>query len=300
MKRIAILLTFVFSQTLGNSQGCGDAGFCSVNSFKPISPDKPDKSYKNQLRLGFSGGGADYDITVFSSTLEFSRQLSSTLSMDAKLSSLMQSGNNIQSAGLSDVFVNVNYAASKKWKLILGGKIPLSDGNRKENGLALPMDYQSSLGTFDLILGVGYKLAKWQFSLGWQQPLTQNNNAFVADSYPDDLPLRLFQSTNEYIRKGDLLLRISYQTALSERISFTPGILPIYHLGDDEFTNLNGKQIINGSAGLTLNANLYFHYKASNRSGFELSLASPLVVRAVRPEGLTRSFVAGIQYLYSF
>ena len=70
------------------------------------------------------------------------------------------------------------------------------------------MDYQSSLGTFDLIFGVGYQINKLQLVAAIQQPLTQNNNLFFASSYPEDSPLREFQSTNKFIRSGDVMLRV--------------------------------------------------------------------------------------------
>jgi hypothetical protein len=213
---------------------------------------------------------------------------------------LSQSGNNISAAGVSDVFVNINYAISKKVDLILGAKIPLSDANKQKNGLTLPMDYQSSLGTFDVILGLGYKLEKWKFNIGWQQPLSQNNNTFIASNYPINSPLHSFQSTNNYSRSGDVLLRVSYQFKLSKKLLLTPGILPIYHLKNDEFSNINGKQIINGSKGLTLNAIAYLNYKVNEKNALEFNMGSPLVARDVRPDGLTRSFVATIQYQLSF
>ncbi|GAB1398400.1 hypothetical protein MASR1M65_31800 [Saprospiraceae bacterium] len=54
---------------------------------------------------------------------------------------------------MSDLYVNTNYRIGEKSRLALGVKIPLSDGNVKENEKSLPMDYQPSLGTYDLILG---------------------------------------------------------------------------------------------------------------------------------------------------
>ena len=36
------------------------------------------------------------------------------------------------------------------------------------------------------------------------------------------------------------------------------------------------------------------------QSNLELSIAAPFLVRDIRPDGLTRSFVLGLQYQYSF
>jgi hypothetical protein len=300
MKKIITLTVCVFYATLVQSQGCSDAGFCTINSFKPSTGEAQTASYKNQFRIGVSGGSADHDITVLSALVEYSRQINKSFSADIRVAFLSQTGNNISTAGVSDVFANINYVVSKKVDLILGAKIPLSDANKQKNGLTLPMDYQSSLGTFDVIVGLGYKLEKWKFNIGWQQPLTQNSNTFIAENYPIHSPVHGFQSTNNYKRHGDVLLRVSYLLKLSEKLLLTPGILPIYHLGNDEFSNLNGKQIINGSKGLTLNAIVYLNYKINAKNALEFNAGSPLVARDVRPDGLTRSFVATIQYQFSF
>ena len=163
------------------------------------------------------------------------------------------------------------------------------------------MDYQSSLGTFDLIVGAGYTINKWQFVWAYQQPLTQNENKFLAEQYPSDSPLRDFQSTNKFERKGDMLLRISYPMSVGKSFTFTPSLLPIYHLGNDKYTDAVGNlnEIVN-SEGLTLNANVYFDLAISKASSLQLNVGTPLVVREARPDGLTRSFIINLEYVVKF
>src|SRR5687767_10734507 len=112
MLRIITLAVFIFSCIKAKPQGCSDAGFCTINSFKPSKDTRPGGAGKNQLRAGISTGSADHDITVFSALLEYSRQINNSFSVDTKVAMISQSGNGIQSAGLSDIFVNVNYAVS--------------------------------------------------------------------------------------------------------------------------------------------------------------------------------------------
>ena len=45
------------------------------------------------------------------------------------------------------------------------------------------MYYQASLGTIDLIFGIGYEIKKFQFIAAIQQPITQNDNEFNATGY---------------------------------------------------------------------------------------------------------------------
>ena len=186
-------------------------------------------------------------------------------------------------------------------KFIIGTKIPLMDGNRIKDNLSLPMDYQSSLGTFDIIAGIGYEIYNIQFMAALQQPLIQNKNEFIAESYPSDSKLSTFQSTKEYTRSGDILLRVSYPINLGSKVILTPSILPIYHLGNDKYVDSNGaEKEITGSQGLTLNGNLYFDFIINHRNSIQLNAGMPFVVRDVRPDGLTRHFIVNVEYKVKF
>ncbi|KFF08591.1 hypothetical protein [Chryseobacterium luteum] len=282
------------------AQGCSDAGFCTVNSFQPNSNDSI-KSYHNQIKTGIFFGKADNSISVFGNYVEYNRQLGDKLGIDAKLTTLAQNGNDISSFGLSDLFLNANYKAGNSLKFTLGAKIPLSDAGNSNNNLPLPMDYQSSLGTFDLILGVGYEFKKIQLVAALQQPLTQNDNQFLVSQYPASSELRGFLSTNKFQRSGDVLLRVSYPLMINSKIRLTPSILPIYHLKNDRFTNQNNvEQEIKNSEGLTLNGNVYLDYEINQRNGIQLNMGVPFLVRKSRPDGLTRSFIANVEYRIKF
>ena len=301
MKKTLLSIFFICITTLTlYAQGCSDAGFCTIDSFKPHEHEQVTEDY-NSFKIGTNYGAADYSISAIGLYLEYNRKFSEKLSLDAKLTALSQSGNDISVFGLSDLFLNGNFRISDKATTTLGFKIPLMDGSREENGLPLPMDYQSSLGTFDLILGFGYRINRLQLVAAWQQPLTQNNNEFLAEDYPLGSPLRDFQSTNEFVRSGDMLLRASYPLNLGSKLVFTPSLLPIYHLANDKFTDADGiEREIEGSQGLTLNWNAYFDYPINDRQNLQLSLGAPFIVRDARPDGLTRSFVANLEYKISF
>ena len=283
-----------------SAQGCSDAGFCTINSLQPNNNDSI-KAYHNQIKNGIFFGKADNSVSVFGNYIEYNRQINEKLGVDAKLTTLAQNGNDVSTFGLSDIFLNANYQANKNLKFTLGAKIPLSDaGNSREN-LPLPMDYQSSLGTFDLIVGVGYEIKKLQLVAALQQPLTQNDNQFLASQYPASSALRGFLSTNKFKRSGDILLRVSYPLMINSKIRLTPSILPIYHLKNDRFTNQNNvEQEINNSEGLTLNGNAYLDYEINRRNSIQLNVGVPFLVRKSRPDGLTRSFIANVEYRIKF
>lgn len=297
---LLIVSVLLFSNFSAKAQGCSDAGFCTINSFKPQASDSV-VLLKNQFQIGVSYGGADHNINVLANYLEYNTQFNKNLGLDIKLTSLQQSGNGIAKFGLSDIYLNLNHKLSEKIKFIVGAKIPLGNGNAKYNDKALPMDYQASLGTLDLIAGLSFNINKLQLVAAWQQPITQNKNTFLAQNYSPTSPLAQIQSTNSFQRSGDVLLRLSYPIHLSNKLVFSPSLLPIYHLSDDKFVNaLNQKVAIIGSKGLTLNGNIYFDYQLNKKDAFQLNVGSPFVVRDTRPDGLTRSFVIGLAYKIKF
>ena len=103
------------------------------------------------------------------------------------------------------------------------------------------------------------------------------------------------------MRKGDVMLRVSYPVFKNETWKITAGILPIYHLADDEFTDVNSeRKTIEGSRGLTLNGNVFFGYEIDKSNSVELSVGAPFVTRKARPDGLTRAFVAALEYAVKF
>jgi hypothetical protein len=292
---VTTLISLAFNFTY--AQGCSDAGFCTINSFKPNSTEV----LNNQFKIGVFFGKADNSISVYGNYLEYNRQMSERFGLDLKLTTLAQSGNDISTFGLSDIFVNANYKAGEKLKLIFGAKLPLSNAGKTYDNLPLPMDYQASLGTFDLIFGIGYEISKIQFVAAIQQPLTQNNNQFIATNYPAESNLRTFQSTNKYERSGDILLRVSYPLFLGSKLRLTPSILPIYHLANDKYTDeLNIEREIDGSQGLTLNGNVFLDYEINSKSNIQINLGIPFMVRDSRPDGLTRSLVANLEYRIKF
>jgi len=290
---LILLIQFSFAQ------GCSDAGFCTISSLKPSDKDSAHTKL-NQLKVGSFIGSADQSILVYGAYLEYNRQLNSKFGADIKLNSLAQKGNGISVYGLSDLFVNVNFAATPSLSLTLGTKIPLSGANRTLDGLPLPMDYQSSLGTFDIIFGIGYQIKKFQLVAAIQQPITQNKNTFSHLLYPESSLLNSFQSTNQFERSGDVLLRFSYPINVLKNVVLTPSLLPIYHLSEDRYYDGFSMKEIEGSQGLTLNGNLYIDCTLDEKSSLQLNAGIPFLFREARPDGLTRSFIATLEYKIKF
>jgi hypothetical protein len=302
-KKLHTILIFIVLLVMSRSaigQGCSDAGFCTLSNFKPNSIDTG-SLFKNQFKAGISYGGADHSISIFGVHLEYNRELNKKLGINAKLTSISQSGNGISVFGVSDLFVNANYTAKDIGILTFGFKLPLKNGNTLKNGLPLPMDYQASLGSLDLILGISRDMNKVQLTFAIQQPLGQNQNQFIATNYPANSPLRQFQTTNKFKRSADIMIRAAYPIPLNKLFKITPSLLPILHLGKDKFTDAQKvERVIDGSGGLTLNGAVHADYLIDTKHSLQFSLGIPFIVRKLRPDGLTRSFITSLEYRMNF
>jgi hypothetical protein len=113
--------------------------------------------------------------------------------------------------------------------------------------------------------------------------------------------LKDFQTTNQFVRSGDVLLRVSYPISITSKFKLTPSVLPIYHLANDKYTDeLKAEKEIVGSKGLTLNGNLFLGYEINSKNIIQMNMGMPFVVRDARPDGLTRGFIANLEYVIKF
>jgi hypothetical protein len=305
--RILFLSLSILFQKAIHAQGCSDAGVCTIHSIKNNAEGHDaNAGKKNDLTIGFGYGKGERSTNNYTGYLAYTRSLSSRTSLTGKLSYNAISGELANTIGLGDLFLSVNHAfdVKKKWQksFVVGLKLPLDGADILKNGIQLPMPYQTSLGTVDLVLGLNYSRKAWGATLALQQPLkARNENKFLPGDYPA-VPLTLkYWPTNEFERKGDLVGRVSYKIKTSGKFSIRPSLLGIYHLANDTYADDNKmRRPIYNSAGLTLNGNVFLDYKLNNGSGFELSLGTPFIVRDQRPDGLTRKFVASLEYQFSF
>ena len=299
MKNLLLMIALVFSISLLNAQGCSDAGICSVGH----AFNYTQKELKNSVEVATIFGAGEADVTYISPYVAYTRKFTERISLSTRVAFSSANGYLGTKSGFGDAFLIGNYTFTAKkntqWSALVGWKIPFNNSDLKIIGNALPLDYQSSLGTFDLFLGTNLNYKKWDFNAVVQVPVFNNNrnSYFAASSGTND-----FSSTNLFERNPDALFRTTYTIKTkNQKITFKPNVLFIYHLGKDTFENALGKrETIVGSDGLTVNGNVITTYNFNNQNSIELSLASPFAVRDARPDGLTRSFVLGIQYRILF
>lgn len=297
-KLISCLFILLFS-TLASSQGCSDAGICSINK----GFNNENKAFKNNLEYASIYSLGEADVQYLSHYISYTKKFNEKYSFTSKVTLSTADGSFGTRTQFGDAFLIGNYTfkekKNKQWSTLLGLKFPFTASNLKINGYSLPLDYQSSLGTIDVFVGTNLHYKNWDFNGALQIPVANlNKNSYFAEfSGTTDFP-----STNLFERKPDALLRATYSVNVpNSKFSFKPNVLFIYHLGEDSYENIFGRrENIEGSDGLTVNGNLLSTYRINQQNQLELSIASPFVVRDVRPDGLTRSLVVGLQYQYSF
>ncbi|CAM3484543.1 Transporter [Flavobacterium longum] len=279
------------------AQGCSDAGICSFSA-----PHDTIVVKKNTLEITAVAGAGDADTKYFSPFISYTRGFRGGWQGSVKITSSLATGQFGERASIGDAFLTASYAPAStkplRWSYSGGAKIPFNRANLKINNHPLPLDYQSSLGTFDLLASVNVGFRSWDFSGAVQIPVIDiNANSYFAEySGTDDFP-----TTNGFKRRPDGLLRATYTLDRVVRgVTFKPNLLAIYHLGDDTYEDVNGqRRPIDGSRGLTINGNLIVEKNLTSGS-IILSLATPFVVRDARPDGLTRSFTAALGYIARF
>ena len=189
MKRFILLLfSCAFLIHTANSQGCSDAGFCSLDGIQ--NSDSEIKSYNNKFTIGSSYGIGDNNITIVASYFSSQRSV---------------------------------------------GKNPSISTNSAD---PFRLDFQPSLGTTDIIVGFATNIKKLQINVATQLPVFQGKNTFSSELYDTSNFYSEFQSTNNYKRKGDVLLRATYEVSKTEKFRFTSSLLSIYHLGNDTYIPL--------------------------------------------------------------
>lgn len=295
LKTLLTLVICTLFSMQSYAQGCADAGLCSIGPMK--SSEFYDNTPTNgELRFRPSYGLGEKQVSVIGLQLEGDYNIKDVVYFQFQLPYIITTGDLGNANGLGDLALSLSVPVYKSEEvtttIFAGTKIPFQDGNALHNGNPLPMAYQPSLGTYDVLGGVAVRYKQFLFSAGYQQPLTQNENTFV-ETFTD--PDNESWTTNKFERQADLALRAEYSKENPEKINWKAGILGIVHMGNDTYEDPEDgiRKEIDGSSGLTLNltggiSKSFGDYTLGADLGF------PVMAREARPDGLTRSFVLGI------
>lgn len=311
---ITLLLIFTFSTV--RSQGCSDAGFCTMGAMKP------DQNYSKRiaiklrsLEVNYYRGTSLLTPIIYATTVDFNFGINDYSSFQVKLPYQWASGTLGDNGGISDI--SLSYTRTMKttdnWNIngTLGTKIPSGDANKTVNNeftqgqdAPLHMYYQNSLGSFDAIAGISAISSKWLLATGIQVALTENGNQFAWSNFPDYPDQEYLESYNRGrdLKRGiDVMLRVERNWRFTN-FNFSLGALPIFRITKDEAilpeTDERGK--LPGTTGMALSILGSFGYHFDVNNSIKLIQGVKITDREFNPDGLTRNRVLSVSYIYKF
>jgi hypothetical protein len=311
MKKSTLTLIISFISLFVYSQGCSDAGFCTMGAMKPDQPyNKKVQVRLLSMEMSFYRGTTTLTPVVYVATADLNFSLNRRNTFQVKLPYQFVEGQLAKTSSLGDISIcfTRNILSSDKFdlNLSLGAKIPTNSSDKSVRQLPLPMYYQTSLGTYDFIAGLSLINRKWLFATGIQIPLNQNNNQFTWSTWDGDderAYIDRYPQAKDLKRGIDVMLRVERNFRLS-RLNFSVGLLPIYRITPDEIKN--GKNLRtssereNEAIGLALSAIGTVGYNFNVKSGVKLLVGHKIIQREFSPDGLTRELVSSITYIYRF
>lgn len=272
----------------------------SLKNQKLLFSDKFNNPYLT-LNYSFSYGIGDNSTAVATNQIDINyRVLNRKLYAQLKIPYLNVKGNLGTTSGLGDLTFSLSYIAinkkNTKVSLVGGVKLPTNNSDFSNNNKPLPMIYQTSLGSTDGLFGFNVRYNKWDFTFAYQQAFTSNKNQYLHSSSNDKYD-SYFESKN-FKRAPDAVFRFNRSYGL-KKVTLSTGVLFIYHLANDKYTNLLGERVESkGSEGLTINLNFSGIVPLSKKFDLITIFAAPIKTRNARPDGLTREFVVmgGLRY----
>lgn len=289
------LLTFNFQ---GHAQGTSDPGFSMAGSLGNINSTlvKDSTSKKHFMRITQSVGLGEGNVVVISSNLDVYLQLTDWLKFQIRGPIFMARHQGVKTVSIGDIFLVYDFKLlqHKQHGLHFNGgvKLPTNQSKLTYNDSILPMVYQSSLGTFDLIAGLNYvwtqRLGALSAAFSYQQPFLHINHNKAPES-------------TEFRRKADILFRADQVFNIKKKVDLGVGLLYILHAKNDTRLNALGqREAIAGSAGSSLNITAMFNWYISKSIELGFSAGVPVLQRASSPDGLYRYFVVNPYLQFNF
>lgn len=299
------------------SQGCSDAGFCTMGAMKP------DQGYNSRIQVKLRSiefthyvGLTRFKDVVYNYVADVNVGLNSKTTVQLKVPYVFVDGALANTSGIGDLSVsltrNIINREAFQVNATVGSKIPTGDANIKNvEGQSLPMYNQTGLGTYDAVAGISFITSKWLLATGIQRPFGDINSTFLwSDWIGDPLEKKALEYTQarSLVRGTDIMFRVERNFRFTN-FNFSTGLLPIYRINKDviNIPVLEGDQvvgykdkIIDGSEGLALTLLISGGYQFNTRLGLKVINGFRLVKRPTNPDGLSREFVNNVSFIYKF
>lgn len=251
---------------------------------------------------------------INSTTAEFNIILSKKLNGQVKLPFLYMDGPLGSNQGTGDISIsltrNILHAENFDINASVGGKLPTTVANAERiDGVSLPMYYQSSLGTYDIVAGISIQNRNWLFATGYQQVVHSiNENRFFWGPWKQ---FNLFEDAQVYhssidlSRGKDIMFRAERNFRFSN-FNVYIGLLDVWRLNRDLVDSpKTGERVVaendeGTSRGHALTLLWGGGYNFSTKSGIKLLIGNRIIKRHFNPDGLSREFVISTGYVFKF
>ena len=136
MKKIFFLFAvFVLIHHQAKSQGCSDAGFCTIGTLQP--QQLSDTIFKNNFKLTLSYGQGEQGVTIFQTIPEFEFSFFKNNSIQIKVPYSVINGNLGNNNGVGDVSFSITQTLVKtnklKFNVTIGTKIATGKSYAKKS-----------------------------------------------------------------------------------------------------------------------------------------------------------------------
>lgn len=300
-------------------QGCSDAGFCTMGAMKPDQTyNKKVKLKLRSIEVSYYRGETTLTPVVYVANLDATVGIGENMAFQFKLPYQWVTGNFDNTAGMGDISLSLTrkFIDGEKFDIsgTVGGKIPSNKADLESSGekhplsegACLPMYYQVSLGSYDLVAGASAISSKWLFATGIQMALTANNNTFswndwLPPVYPSESYVKKYALATKLKRGTDIMFRVERNFRFT-RYSFNVGLLSICRITHDQIIDKTTNEYykVDGTTGWAITALAGFNYNFNINNGVKLSYGYKLTDREVNPDGLTRHQVMTLGYLFRF
>ncbi len=302
MRSVLFIALLTLANLGSRTQGCSDAGACSAGSLG--LHDQENAATDLLLSYSQSIGLADKESLVFGSELRVSHQVFPTTSLEVRVPYFITVGNLATTSGVGDLMLTLSQVVRQGERstltVVAGGRLKTNDANKKADGQPLPMVYQSSLGTNDIIAGLAWQSEQWSVSMAYQHPFGNNLNEYLRPE-SNDVPENELYYESAFLKRGDdLMIRVQRTLNINAVNNLVVGALPIYRLQQDEIRR-NGKyEELPDSDGITFNLYVNWFRSFGENKLFNLSLGVPLHAREYRADGLTRTAIVSAGLVFKF
>ncbi len=319
-KLLVLVLLQGFLYLSVHGQGCSDAGFCTMGAMKPDQVfNKKIKLKLRSIELSYYRGKSTLTPIITVINLDAGFSITKNLSGQIKLPYYSVKGNFDNTSALGDISLSLTQrlidTETFDLSATVGVKIPTNDSAIKSSGkkvagsegLVLPMYYQTSLGSFDVVAGASLISSKWLFATGIQMALTANNNTWWAKEwldppiYPSEDYVRAYDDANLLKRGTDIMFRVERNFRFA-KYSFNIGLLPIFRISKDQTVDRNTGEYrkLDGTTGMALTALAGAAYNFNINNTVKVTFGRKITDREVNPDGLTRHSVFILGYQFRF